>query len=414
MLFGFIQTSRKPWAISPRLFIEKVLNKNTFFIVRFFLILLLIPSALLILKPLTYGNYPDFYYYYFATETLLNRGNPYIETITTAILPFSPLLYAYPPQSFFLFLPLSLVPFTVAGTVFVMLSTLSFVLSIIILFKIFSLKPLSGLGILLIILAFNFFPAKFTLGMGQVNNFVLMLVVLFIYFLVNKRQVLSGLFLSLAVLIKVSPVVLFAYIIYCKKWKIILTALTFGIIISFITYLFVGQEVFLYYFLKTLPKLMGAWPGDYYNQSLSGFILRSGGNADIFPLLRTIITLFLVLISLLFIWVYSKNNKQNLLGINILIILSLIISSYSWQHHFVWALIPLVITFFTVKNNNLGISYYLILILSYLLMAINLKDPSMVPAVLQSHVFYGVVLLYILNIKLLASGKETFVLKNKQ
>lgn len=370
-------------------------------LIRLLLIILLISSFFLILKPLTYDYYPDFSYYYYATETLLNGGNPYIETITTTKLPILPLLFAYPPQAFFLFLPFSFTSYAVAGKLFTLMSIVCFMLSIILLFRIVKLKPFSNLGIFFVILSFNFFPAKFTLGMGQVNNFVLLAVVLFLYFLFGKRYVLSGILLTIAALIKVTPVVLFIYLIYHNKWKVLFSAAVSLLVISSITYFCVGHEVFFHFFLVTLPKLINNLPYDYYNQSLSGFILRSVDSISIQNLLRLIITLSLTAFSLLLLWIYRNKSKANLIGINILIILSLLLSSYSWQHHFVWLIVPLFLTFSYIKNNELELWYYIILGISYFLSAINLKNPLIVSVLFRSHLFFGGFFLYILNIHLL-------------
>jgi len=55
---------------------------------------------------------------------------------------------------------------------------------------------------------FNFFPVKFTLGMGQINNVVLLMVTLFIYFHVKKRELLSGLFLAITIALNLGYYVL--------------------------------------------------------------------------------------------------------------------------------------------------------------------------------------------------------------
>lgn len=379
--------------------LKKLLQKSG--LIKAVLLIIFFASFLIFLKPLTYDYYPDFSYYYYAVETLLRGGNPYVETITSAKLPFSPLLFAYPPQALFLFLPLSLMPYAVAGKLFTLLSVVSFILSIILLSRIVKLKPFSNLGLFLIILSLNYFPAKFTLGMGQVNNFVLLAIVLFIYFLANKHHILSGIFLAIATLIKVTPFVFFAYLVFYRKWKILFAAVVASLAISLTTYFFVGHEIYFHFFLETLPKLINAWPGDYYNQSLSGFILRSINGADIQNLLRVFVTLLLSVFSLIALWIHGRKNKMSLIGINILIILGLLLSSYSWQHHFVWSLIPLFLTFKYIREKSGKVKDFLVLGVSYFLIGVNLKTPLRFPQLLQSHVFFGAMILYFLDLNFL-------------
>lgn len=140
---------------------------------------------------------------------------------------------------------------------------------------------------------------------------------------------------------------------------------------------------------------------DYYNQSLSAFLIRGWSSLELESILRSIIGAVLILISFIIVWKFKKNDKSGLLSISFLITLSIIVNTFSWQHHFVWLIIPLFITFYYIKNNHLGKQYYLFLGLSYLLMAVNMKNPSSFPIFVQSHVFYGAILLYILNAYLL-------------
>lgn len=368
-------------------------------ILKILLIIILFLSTTVFLKALIYNYYPDFSSYYYGTITVVNGENPYLGGKDF----FTP--FVYPPPVLLFFFPFTLLPFFIAQKVFLIISILCLLLSIGILFKLFKLSPLSILGLFLTTLVLNFFPAKFTLGMGQINNVVLLMVTLFVYFYVKKKEILSGSFLATAISLKLFPVLLIIYLIFNKRWKTLLSVALATLAIALVTFVFINPQIISHFLTTVLPNLIESWKADYYNQSLSAFLIREWDNLGVISVLRSAISAFLIIISFLFVWKFKRNDKAGLLSINLLITLSLIVNTFSWQHHFVWLLIPLFITFYHIKNNRLGKSYYFILGLSYSLMAVNMKNPSLFPILFQSHVLYGALLLYILNVCLLLKKK---------
>jgi hypothetical protein len=174
--------------------------------------------------------------------------------------------------------------------------------------------------------------------------------------------------------------------------------------IMLLTYLVLGVELIDYFFTKVFRNLLESWKVDYYNQSLSAFLMRQFDNKELIDVLRLLVSTTLALFSVFIIYIHRKKEDRNLLSISLLIVLGLLINSFSWQHHFVWLIIPFLITFLAIKQNNFGKIYYLILAVIYVLVASNLKNPDSVPILLQSHVFYGASLLYILNTYLIFKG----------
>ena len=352
-------------------------------------------SAIIFLRVLTYEYYPDFSSYYYAPIKAFNGENPYLggKDFFTA--------FVYPPPVLLFFYPFTFLPFFIAQKVFLIISILCLLLSIGLLFRLFKLASLSILGLFFITLVLNYFPEKFTLGMGQINNVVLLMVTLFLYFYVKKKEILSGFFLTFAIALKLFPILLIIYLIFDKRWKTLLSVVLTTLVIVVFTFIFVNSWIISYFSMTVLPSLLESWKADYYNQSLSAFLIREFSSLELASIVMPAISVILIIISLMLVWVFRKNDKSGLLSINLLITVSLIVNTFSWQHHFVWLLTPLLITFYNIKNNHLGKSYYFILGLSYVLMAVNLKNPSSFPVFLQSHVFYGALLLYILDAYLL-------------
>lgn len=378
--------------------------------IRVLLIASLLFSFIFIIKPLSYEIYPDFRSYYFGAKNLTESINPYADSGNV----FG--VFLYPPPTLFLFLPLTFLSLFIAGKLFTVLSILCFLTSVYLLLKIIKVKPGSNLGMFLLLLTFNFFPEKFTLGMGQINNFVLLSVVFFIFFYLKEKQIISGVFLAIAVLIKISPIILLLVPLMQKKWKIIFSFFIFIWIILLLSYLIIGREIFFYFFNVTLPNLFTNSAGGYYNQSLSGFLNRGIGITSPFSHMEIIIKGFLLLLTLYYFYKFNRMRRDLLfLSISLLISLGLILTNNSWQHHFVWLLVPLYLTFSLIRNKKMKFNFYIILGFGFFLVALNLKSPNFFPVLLQSHVFYGAIILYFLNLYLLSNenlSKKDDIFKN--
>lgn len=360
----------------------------------FFLFLL---ALILFLKPLISSYYPDFSSYYYGARTVLHGGNPYLGGKNF----FGPFLY--PPSALLFFLPFTFFPFFLAEKIFTVFSLLCFFSALFLLFKLCKLPFYSRTGLVLTTLALLYFPEKFTLGMGQVNNVIFLLLVCFVYWYTQKKQTRAGMFLALTISLKLFPLLLLLYILIDKRWKTFAATIVTLLLIGTFTYICINHTVIAYFFTTALPKLFNSLADAYYNQSLSGFLLRTAHNPSLTTRLRLIIEGILVLFSFA-IMVIRRGTKAcapRLLCISMLLILNLMLDAIAWQHHFVWMLIPLVITFFYIKNNKLDYKYYLILAVSYLLMAANIRNPASVPIFFQSHGFYGAIVLYCLNLYLI-------------
>ncbi len=360
------------------------------------LLILFVLSVLQFFKVFTNTYYPDFSSYYYGPLAAFHGGNPYLggKQFFTA--------FVYPPSVLLFFLPFTLLPFNAAERMFTVLSIVCLLFSFWLLFKLFNKTLYSITGVFLLTLLFNFFPEKFTLGMGQINNVILLLEVGFIYCYFKKLDYLAGVFLAFAIALKLSPVLLLLYVVIDRRWKMLFSTLLVLLGIGFVVGLFVSPNLNIHFLTAVLPGILGSWKGDYYNQSLSGFLLRDVHSIFLQQLLRTGLGILFLIFSLMLLWKYhKKNDATDLLSLSILITISLVINTFSWQHHFVWLLIPLIVTFFYLTLRHFHLIYYIVLGVSFVLVAVNLRTPSTVPVILQSHVLYGALLLYGLDAYLL-------------
>jgi len=307
----------------------------------------------------------------------------------------------YPPFVAILFYPFTFTSIAIASKIWVVLSVFFLFLSLYLCFKLFNIQFLSSTALILLSLAFTYFPVKFTLGLGQLNLLVLLFVVLTFYFYIKDRDCYSGICLGISIMLKLFPVLLLIYFLLKKRYKILLyTAIAF-ITIAGIGCLLIGPEKNTNYWLH-LSSILGSTPVDYYNQSLSGFLARQVNNISLRGSLRIMISTFFILVS--FLIIFKKRKKYFLsktLEFGLLITLNVFINGYSWQHHFVWLILPFLIVFFYIKNKKLNVNNYLFLGISYLLTGTNLKNPTMYPPIIQSHIFFGAILLWLMTAYLL-------------
>ena len=338
-------------------------------------------SFVYLLKVFTLGHYQDFNSYYNNYIFPFSNSNPY--KFSDSVI--------YPPFFFLFFYPFKIIPLIYSQFIWLTISVASLIFSIFIIFKAYGKSLNSALGYLVLGLSFNYFPVKFTLGMGQVNLIILLFLSLFFYFLKKEETVLSSLFLGLSLNIKVFPILMFFFLILKKRMKMLVYVLLISAALTILGFLFYEKQA-LYYFLNFGGSNLTSWKLDYYNQSLSGVIGRSFSDPKLREYLRLIISLFLVALTLTASIV--KRPKRNDLLIGILITVNLLLNSFSWQHHFVWLILPLIITlFYLLKKPKLMV----ILIISFLLTGINLKQPLLFPIPMQSHVFFGALLLLFLD-----------------
>lgn len=364
------------------------------FIRKYLPLALFILSLFFIVKTLFLNFYPDFKIHYLAPLAIFNGLNPYLGGKDY----FTP--DVHPPFTILLFSPFTLFSYFLAEKLWTIISIIFLIGSVYLIFKINNEKMFSRIGFLISALLFAFyFPIKFTLGMGQINFLILFLVTLSIYSLNKNKNYLTGTFLSLSIMIKFFPLFFLPYLIILKKWKILFSFITLSVVILLFTFIVIKPDINVYFYKNVIPTLIGGWKTDYYNQSLSGFLGRQIGNGFARELLRIFISLTLVGMSFL---VILKNNSQKTtiinLSLSLLITLTLLINNFSWQHHFVWLLFPFITIFYFIKNKKLGWSYYFVLGLSFFLVGLNLKNPNIFPVIFASHVFYGALILWGLNL----------------
>ena len=128
----------------------------------------------------------------------------------------------------------------------------------------------------LLLLPVLFTPVLMTLYLGQVNILIFTLIVLVWLTFVQGRQFTSGVMLALAVWIKIWPIILIAYFVWKREWKVVISSLIGLLLIGALTFALAGEGQMMSFFADKLPEISrGTEPGiDHLNQSIPGIFAK--------------------------------------------------------------------------------------------------------------------------------------------
>lgn len=325
---------------------------------------------------------PDFSVIYYSASILFTHGNPYMsKTLFTQV--------NYPPIALVLMMPFLLFEFYFAAKVWLILSVILLLTSIYILYKIWPVP-------LLFILTFTFltvnsFPFKFTLGMGQVNILILFLLTSYLFLTRVKKETSALVMIVISIAIKLFPAVLLISYFLKFQWKKLLVVLIILALIFFSPVLFLGKEIYFYYFNNILfPLFLNPSGGVYYNQSITGLFARME-----FP--TTFLAVSRVFILFITFLVIIKRKLAQEVGISLLLVSILLINNFTWQHHLILLVLPFYFSFLYSSNKF----QLLLLAISYILVAYNIKNPTYFSttwygSLYLSHGFFGQLFLWLL------------------
>lgn len=331
----------------------------------------------------------DFPVYFEAVAALFQKINPYERLLSM------PGPYNYPPSSFLFLWWLELFPLNTASVIWNILSVLSYITAIWILFKLITPKT-NKILFTAATFAFTipFFPEKFNIGNGQINNFILLFCVLGLLLYRQNRKVLSAILLAFAIGIKIVPAAYIFYFFLVKDYKQVLRILFCVAIVIVASFILVPREFQELYYTKVF---FNAFPIEgkavYYNQSLLGLFARAF-HTEIFARISFYLTgLILILVT------YLKSRGINdLRKLSAVTSLMLLLHPLSWQHFFVFSIIPLLFLSISIKKNKEGLKQFILIIVSYVLIAVDIKRPDLIYrefSFILSHQFFGVLMLWI-------------------
>lgn len=324
----------------------------------------------------------DFSNYYFGGH-LLKDGNfntaiyfPYEFNKTIFNLGYKEIFASYAPNTPFLafcFTPFTLFSVFWAKLIFNSISILLFILSLKKLFHHYSIDKKW-----FVLLPFLFFiPIKNNILFGQVYFLLFYLLTEFWLHYEKGKQIHASLFLSCAILLKVSPAILIFIFVFKKEFKPLIFTFLSSCLLFGISVLVTGTDVWVFWLQNVLSKASSGEIATTYvdnYQSVFMFLKRLFvfhplenvkpwfSSVYLFGFLNLLFKLFLFAIGYFFL-----KQKSNMLQFSYWLIITILISPYGSTYTFIIAIFPILILF---KSDILFIKK--MILFSFLFVAINL------------------------------------------
>ncbi|HSD98535.1 MAG TPA: glycosyltransferase 87 family protein [Patescibacteria group bacterium] len=336
---------------------------------------------------------PDFSIFYYAARDVLHGITPYNDkTLFTA--------FNYPVATTIFFMPFTFFSFKISQSIFTITNAVALFSAILFTYKSLQKKIVVWQFLVVASFALLAFPTKFTFGMGQ-TNLIAYALLLAGFFLFSKTKRIKSAFLFFLCAMLLKPILFFTLLVFLfeKQYTYFFSlciAIAFFVFLIPILFHLPNSNVI---FLQNILHQSLAGREVYYNQGFLGFIARLTNNLA----LRTIVTTGIT-VPLLFFVFWKIRSISFVSKLSLLLTTLLLIDPLSWQHHFVFLLLPFLLTYFLVTKQKLHQKFYLLLfVMSYLFVAWNFKTPQIFQSfpLILSNQLYGTILLLFLQLKLL-------------
>ena len=237
---------------------------------------------------------------------------------------------------------------------------------------------------------------KFILSVleNQAYDFlVFFLVILGVYGLIEKKDITASLGLSLAAAIKATPLLFFPYILFKRRWKVLVLCTVFFLFFSFLPDLFFTQKgtqsgYFVTWMQDVVSPSMpdsGGTGVEYFgqgdnplNQALNSFVYRASSSINLKHRYQVMLyTAYAVLLSLI-CYILSKSARLEnpyVLDAAVLVVGMLMFSPMSSKSHFVVLIIPnMVIVAYLIREQSFRSLLGYLTLMSFALSTLTSKD----------------------------------------
>jgi len=216
---------------------------------------------------------------------------------------------------------------------------------------------------------FLFNPLYITIALGQVNLFIVFLIIYSYYFYKKKLYLISSGFITAAALIKIIPAIFFLPFLVRSGNKNILKFCVASIVLFLISYIYSVAE-YNYYFSYVLPQFSGGAGDSVYNISFWGMLDRMNFRyKNIAAFILQGLTLLILLHSLLI----KKYENDFIFGLTTC--LSLLIPKTLWEHHLLLLAIPIFIMIKYIHSSKVKpvLSRIIFTVAGFALIAMDMK-----------------------------------------
>jgi hypothetical protein len=355
-------------------------EKRTYLvIIQAVIIGLVIAIYLLTMKNMTqYPQSTDFYKFYMSSKLLWSGNNVYTLipiTDSNAIPAIGKYLHPNLNSPFHI-LCMSLFGLTNFQTAFLVWSLFSFccgLLAITLFYQTITNNSINLTSLMTMWMIFLlYFPSWINFRLGQFSFFLLFLIVISWRFSRRGQDVAAGMVLGLAAGLKLFFGIFVILFICYRRWRLVFFLIgTFLAcnILSLIIFKMPTYENF-FYLLQNMPWYAGSW-----NASFLGFFTRIFGGSMNIPLLNLpwlARALSLLLSLALLVWMISWIRRGSCgsggdhfdLVFSLALVEMLLISPYGWLYYFPILILPMIVAWRFVKNNNFNsVSKFLIILI---------------------------------------------------
>lgn len=376
-----------------------------------------------------YRNYPnsDFPSFYAASVNVFRNGvSPYnLENMRLLMPNIRVFPFLYPPPSLLIFFPLSLLTYANARQVVFLVNHLLFLALIwIIPLRLLNARPKGhGLGVfaLCIVYSITFYPVIVTLDHGQVNILLLAFIVLFWLFNRNGNEILAGLFLALAILLKTYPLIIIPMLFLIGRWRESIYGSAWLGLATIVSLAILPNTIWHDWLTNVLPT--GGYtstpaglfsPAAIWNQGLNGFFARAFTESEwskpllVNPGLARLLTYgtagLIAVASGVAVW----RSRMHFDSLDRTILVALptmyLIAPFSWEHHLVY-LLPAILMLLNSRSSLDSMRKIIFYILCFSSAAV-ISMPH-----LPQFRFYGVFVLW--GLCVFTTGSNDIELPNK-
>ncbi|MFW6599866.1 glycosyltransferase 87 family protein [Propionibacteriaceae bacterium Y2011] len=270
----------------------------------------------------------DLEVYVYAAKDLL-AGKDVYQTVSPRGL-----FFIYPPIAAILMIPLAFGPYVVWQLVWTALLILSQNLVL----ARTGMRRGVALALVSACVVIAMEPIRTTLGYGQVNTMLMMLVIADLLPVKGRRRIIpQGALIGLAAAIKLTPLLFLVFLFLVgRRRAVVVGTITFGVLtVIGAVVMWAGTVEFFTGLVGGNTKTSG--PQYVGNQSLVGVTTRLAGETTPATLAGLAIGGIVALLSVL-VAAYWWQHKERAFGVALVGIATCLASPLSWTHHWVWVL----------------------------------------------------------------------------
>jgi hypothetical protein len=290
------------------------------------------------------------------------------------------LQFKYAPAAALFFAPLTVLPYEVAKAVWYLLE-LAFLAGIFL----FSYRMLSAAAkkatpvlVWTFLIELKFLARE--LELGQVNLFILFLLILTLYSLLKEKELTAGLLWGCSLFFKPYALVFLPYFLLKKKFRTLSAGIAVsvaGLVLPAIFYGFKGTFAVLREWPATLSKSTSGLLASYDNASLYGFLLKA------FPALSrqmsgAVFLAIFLLLAVVVLWIVRASRTSpsiknpEVLESAFLLILIPLFSPLGWNYNYLYSL--LAVMFILSAWRHLPRAGQIILIINFVVIGTSLIE----------------------------------------